>query len=205
MAEAGQVSRRKGIYEGVFGLERDPPAIGPRLHQLRKEQGMTLDALAALSGVSRSMLSQIERGQANPTLATVWHLSRALSVEIAEFVGGERIGRRGRIELTAATFVPEIRTADGRCVLKILSPAPSVGQFECYHLTLEPHAELVSEAHAMGSSEHLTVLHGELTVTSAETTAIVGEGAIARYPADVPHAIRNPGASRTEALLVVMS
>lgn len=186
-------------------MEHDPLAIGPRLHQLRKEQGLTLDALAAVSGVSRSVLSQIERGQANPTLATVWHLSRALGVEIAEFLGGKRIGRRGRIELTAATFVPEIRTEDGQCVLKILSPARTVGQFEFYHLTLAPKAELLSEAHSIGSFEHLTVLHGELTVTSADTVATVGEGAIARYPADVPHAIRNQTATPAEAMLVVMS
>ncbi|MEE4450617.1 XRE family transcriptional regulator [Novosphingobium resinovorum] len=183
----------------------DPPAIGPKLHQLRKEHGLTLDALAASSGVSRSMLSQIERGQANPTLATVWHLSKALGVEIGEFVGGKHVGRRGSIELTAASFVPEIRTEDGRCLLKILSPAHSVGQFEFYHLTLEPHAELASEAHAAGSHEHLTVLVGEMAVTCAETTALVGQGAIARYPADLPHAIRNTTGERAEALLIVMS
>lgn len=186
-------------------IKGDPPPIGPKLHQLRKEQGLTLDALAATSGVSRSMLSQIERGQANPTLATVWHLSKALGVEIGEFVGGKHVERRGKIEITAASFVPEIRTEDGRCLLKILSPAQSVGQFEFYLLTLEPHAELVSDAHAAGSNEHLTVLCGEMVVTCAETTAVVGPGAVARYPADLPHAIRNLTDTRAEALLIVMA
>jgi len=181
------------------------PAIGPRLQHLRKERGLTLDELSAASGVSRSMLSQIERSQANPTLATVWHLSHALGIELSELVGAQSVEQRGRIDVTAASFVPEIRTEDGQCVLRILSPVEKVGAIEFYHLTIAPHGELVSEAHIRGSFEHLTVLDGELHVTSAETTAGVGAGAIARYPADVPHAIRNQTDGVATALLVVIS
>jgi len=151
------------------------------------------------------MLSQIERGQANPTIATVWNLSRALDIELAEFVGGKQVEKRGRIELTAASFVPEIRTADGQCVMRILSPAEAVGRMELYLLTLEPGAELLSNPHARGSGEHLTVLLGELTVISGDTSATIGSGGIARYPGDVAHAIRNHTGERAEALLAVMS
>jgi transcriptional regulator with XRE-family HTH domain len=182
-----------------------PPAIGPRLQHLRKERGLTLDELSAESGVSRSMLSQIERGQVNPTLAIVWYLSEALGVELSEFVGGQRIERRGRIEITAASFVPEIRTEDGQCVMRILSPVSARGRTELYHLTIAAGGELLSEAHGRGSFEHLTVFRGELTVQSADTTAIVGAGAIARYPVDVRHAILNHTSEPAEALLVVIS
>jgi transcriptional regulator with XRE-family HTH domain len=182
-----------------------PPAIGPRLQHLRKERRLTLDELAAASGVSRSMLSQIERGQANPTLATVWQLSHALGLELSDLVGTQRVERRGRIDVTASSFVPEIRTEDGQCVLRILSLADKVGEMEFYHLSIAPHGELVSEAHARGSMEHLTVLEGELTVVSADTAAVVGTGAIARYPVDVPHAIRNHTDRAASGVLVVMA
>jgi len=182
-----------------------PPAIGPRLHHLRKEMGLTLDGLSLASGVSRSMLSQIERGQANPTLAVMWYLSQALGVELSEFISGQLVERRGRIELTSSSFVPEIRTEDGQCVMRILSPVDKVGQTEIYHLNIAPGGELKSEAHARGSVEHLSVLVGEMTVTSADTTATVGTGSIARYPVDVPHAICNYGSIPAEALLVVIS
>jgi transcriptional regulator with XRE-family HTH domain len=182
-----------------------PPAIGPRLQHLRKERGLTLDELSAVSGVSRSMLSQIERDQANPTVAIVWYLSVALGVELSEFIGGQRIERRGRIEITAASFVPEIRTEDGQCVMRILSPASATGRTELYHLTVAPGGELRSDAHARGSSEHLTVFRGELTVQSADAVAVVETGSIARYPVDVPHAILNRTKEPAEALLVVKS
>ena len=65
-------------------MTSEPPLLGPRLHQLRKRKKLTLDELAVMSGVSRSMLSQIERGQTNPTFATLWNLTRALGVRSEE-------------------------------------------------------------------------------------------------------------------------
>ncbi len=88
--------------------------------------------------------------------------------------------------------------------MRTLSPAAEVGRTELYHLTVAP-GRLVSEAHARGSMEHLSVLSGTLTVVSADTEAVVATRAIARYPVDVPHAIRNHEAAPAEALLVVIS
>lgn len=186
------------------GRER-PPTIGPRLQQIRKERGLTLDKLSAVSGVSRSMLSQIERDEANPTLAIVWYLSQALGVELSEFVAGEKVERRGRIEITDASFVPEIRTGDGKCIMRILSPASAAGRTELYLLIIAAGGALLSDAHARGSAEHLTVFRGALTVQSADTEAVVETGAIARYPVDVRHAIMNRTTEPAEALLVVIS
>ncbi|AHE53272.1 hypothetical protein NX02_07735 [Sphingomonas sanxanigenens DSM 19645 = NX02] len=149
------------------------------------------------------MLSQIERGEANPTLATVWHLSQALGVEIVDFVGGQSAERRSNIEVTAASFVPEIRSDDGKCVMRILSPANEVGRTELYLLKVAPGGTLQSSAHARGAFEHLSVLEGELVIGSGDAMAVIGVGGIARYPADVPHVIRNTGIADAQALLVV--
>src|SRR5947209_20485628 len=55
-----------------------------RLKQLRAARGWSLDALANASGVSRSMLSQVERNQANPTLAVAFRIARALGMSLGE-------------------------------------------------------------------------------------------------------------------------
>ena len=54
-----------------------------RLREARRARGLSLDAVAKLSGVSRSMVSQIERGESSPTIATLWNLTRALQVDFA--------------------------------------------------------------------------------------------------------------------------
>lgn len=178
------------------------PALGPRLRQLRKSRNLTLDALARASGVSRSMLSQVERGQANPTLGTIWALTEALHVDISELIGAGKSAAKVRIDVASASFTPEIRSDDGSCVLKILSPAERVGSVEWYELRITPGGELRSEPHASGSMEHLTVLEGTLEVQVADQAVTVGNGETARYPGDVPHRIANPTKRLARALLV---
>src|SRR6266850_7291399 len=72
-----------------------------RLKQLRAERGWSLDALAAASGVSRSMLSQVERGKANPTLAVTFRIARAFGMSLGELV-----------EIPGATSMVEVIRAD---------------------------------------------------------------------------------------------
>lgn len=175
--------------------------IGPHIQSLRKARGLTLDELAQRSGVSRSMLSQIERGQANPTLATVWALADAFGLQISELV--VRSAKTSNIEITPAALTPEMRSDDGRCQIRVLSPSDSVGKLEWYELLFQPHGLLASEPHARGSREHLTVLEGQLTVHTDGKSETVEKGATARYDVDVPHRIENPHAHPARALLIV--
>jgi transcriptional regulator with XRE-family HTH domain len=179
------------------------PLLGPRLKAIRRTRNLSLDDLAALSGVSKSMLSQVERGQANPTFATLWSLTTALDLELPELIGLQSSVSHPGIELMAGGFTPEIRTDDGLCTLRILSPTDSAGQIEWYDLALQPGGALVSSAHARGAREHLTVREGVLQVASGGDSVEVNQDATARYAADVPHAIRNLGRQTARALLVV--
>jgi transcriptional regulator with XRE-family HTH domain len=183
--------------------EDGSPQIGPYIQAFRKRRSLTLDDLAKLSGVSRSMLSQIERGQANPSLATVWALGTALKVDISELISGELIDRGPQIEVNQPFFTPELRTEDGSCTLRILSPPDHAGQLEWYELLFCGHGSLVSQAHAKGTREHLTVLEGALEITAGSASAALPTGATARYAADVAHVIRNAGESPARALLVM--
>lgn len=183
--------------------EMGSPQIGPFIQSFRKARGLTLDDLARVSGVSRSMLSQIERGQANPSLATVWSLATALKVDISELIAGEVRTGRPRIELASASYTPEIKTEDGSCTLRILSPPDHAEQYEWYELLFQPAGVLSSEAHPRGTREHLTVMDGTLVVTIGDERVEVSVGATARYAADAAHRIEAVGASGARALLVM--
>ncbi|MBB4840281.1 transcriptional regulator with XRE-family HTH domain [Sphingomonas kyeonggiensis] len=184
--------------------EAGAPQIGPYIQTYRKARSLTLDDLARLSGVSRSMLSQIERGQANPSLATVWSLANALGVDISELIAGKVTEHEVRIEISSASFTPEIKTEDGSCTLRILSPPDHAEQYEWYELLFQQGGALVSDPHPKGTREHLTVLEGAVEVVAGDDRVMVPAGATARYPADVPHSLRaRDGAAR--ALLVMTS
>ena len=182
-----------------------PPPVGPKLQAARKRARLTLEELSARSGVSRSMLSQVERGQANPTFATLWQLTRALGLNLSELAGEHvhEVQESDRIEVIGPHYTPQIRSEDGGCTLKILSPASMLGTFEWYDIAFEPGSALTSDPHAHGVSEHLTTLDGELVVQSGGAETLAPAGTTVRYAADRPHAIRNPSRKPARALLVV--
>src|SRR3954464_1250147 len=160
-----------------------PPEVGATLQRLRLERGLTLEDLSRIAGVSKSMLSQIEREKANPTIAITWRLANALGVEIGELLSSEtRV-----VETIRGTEAHEPPTLPGNhagYVLRILGPMDLAGKYEWYELTLAPGGELASQAHDPGTNEHLTVLNGAIEVEVGISKRKVRTGGTARYPAD---------------------
>lgn len=169
-----------------------------RLKEARRAQGLSLDAVAKLSGVSRSMVSQIERGESSPTIATLWNLTRALQVDFAGLLDE---GAGEQIEVLRAGDVPSIENRGTGCTIRILSAPEDAGRHEVYELRFNEGGVLDSQPHARGAREHLTVIDGKLRVTSGGTSEKIGQGDTARYAGDVPHRIEADRPAR--AFLVV--
>ena len=171
--------------------------LATSLREARKARGLSLDAAAKLSGVSRSMVSQIERGESSPTVATLWALTQALQLDFAGLLEGRPAPG---IEVTRAGSAPVIDR--GGVKIRILSSPETVGSHEVYELAFAAGACLASDAHSPGCREHLTVLEGRLSVTSGDATEALGPGDVARYRADRNHEIAaRDGAAR--AILIV--
>lgn len=173
-----------------------------RLKEARLGQGLSLEAVAKLSGVSRSMVSQIERGESSPTIATLWNLTRALQVDFAGLLDGAP--QAAQIEVLRAQDVPAINNLGSGCNIRILSPPEEAGKHEVYELRIRPGGMLDSEPHTRGAQEHLTVIEGAVDITSGNETRRLEAGDTARYSADVPHRIAAPGEA-VRAFLVVLN
>ena len=184
--------------------EAEPPRVGETLAGLRQRQGLSMDELSRRAGVSKSMLSQIERAQANPTVAVVWRLANALGVPVAELLGSSDAPAAASVTLVPLHGQPALRGPDGGSELRILGPIELAGRFEWYALSLQPGACLDSQAHERGTMEHLTAVAGAIEVRCGDTTQKLRPGDTARYRADQAHAIRNTGKSAVNAWLVVV-
>ena len=186
-------------------MQQHTPEIGPAIKRERKARKLTLEQLGTLSGVSKSMLSQIERGEANPTFAVLWSLTQAMEIELADLIGnGTSVAGREEIEVTSVMHTPVIRSADGSCRLKILSSPRLAGQTEWYELEMDPGGALVSQPHSIGAFEHFTAFTDGFEISSGGSKMVIRSGETARYRADVPHAIRNGGTDNGKGLLVVL-
>jgi transcriptional regulator with XRE-family HTH domain len=180
-----------------------PPEVGATLQRLRLARGLTLEDLSRIAGVSKSMLSQIEREKANPTIAITWRLANALGVPIGELLASETRDVEA-IRVLEAHETPTLPGNHAGYVLRILGPMELAGQYEWYELTLAPGGELKSQAHDPGTKEHMTVLNGSLEIEVGLEKRKVKAGGTARYPADQDHVLRNTGKTEAKALLVVV-
>jgi len=179
-----------------------PPRVGEQIQRLRNERRMTLDDLSRAAGVSKSMLSEIERDKANPTIAVAWRLTNALGVKLDSLFAAPK--PPDAIAVAGPHDIPTLLGHDAGYQLRVWGPIDLAGHFEWYELTLKPGGALVSNAHEPGTREHLTVLQGTLDIDAAGMTQRVKTADTARYVADQPHAIRNAGKGEARALLVVV-
>lgn len=189
---------------GNTPLAKQDPAsqlLCERVSELRKLHGFTLDQLAAASGVSRSMLSQIERGQANPTLAVTFRIAQAFGMSIGELVDDPAAS--ANIEVIHGNDPNHLFSSDGRCQIRTLSPLHMEKNIEFYELRMQPGGALISSPHFDGTRELLTVATGRATLVSGSTSCELEQGDSAHYRADVEHTITNAGDGETTAYLVV--
>ncbi|HEY4203213.1 MAG TPA: XRE family transcriptional regulator [Devosiaceae bacterium] len=183
----------------------DTPQIGPVIQRERKARHLTLEQLAARSGVSKSMLSQIERGEANPTFAVLWSLTQALGLDFADLIAGGVAHRQNNpVEVVSVAHTPEIKSPDGAWRLRILSPPAFAGRVEWYEVEIAPGGKLASAPHAPGTMEHLTAWSEGLTVETEQGKRALLSGETARYRVDCEHEIANTGDREARALMVVV-
>lgn len=176
--------------------------VSRRVKALRQQRGWSLDVLSQLSGVSRSMLSQIEREVANPTLAVTCRIATALGLSVAELVEDTPVA--GGIDVIRADDRSHIFRSDEHCVIRTLSPLHLEKDVEFYEVVLRPGKSLRSAPHFEGTREFLTVEKGKVRVQSEEHVTELDRGDSAKYRADVPHEITNLARSESVVFLVVI-
>lgn len=174
--------------------------LAAEMKRARSQRGWSLERLAEACGVSRSMLSQIERHEANPTLAVAIRIAGALGLSLGGLI--EAAPAKTRIEVIRARDPAHLYRTDPECQIRTLSPLPLEKDVEFYEVRLRPSGALRSAAHFRGTREFLTVEQGKIAVESDGERAELARGDSANYPADVPHAIVNLG--RTEAVLFLV-
>lgn len=176
--------------------------LGKRVKKLRADRGWSLEELATASGVSRSMLSEIERERANPTLSVTYRIARAFGLSLQDLI--ETAEAASNIQVIRATERTQIFRSDKQCQLRTLSPLNLEKDVEFYELTLKPGGALRSQPHFEGTREFLTVEEGLVRVESGNETNDLVKGDSATYRADVVHNILNTGEVDAVIFLVVI-
>jgi transcriptional regulator with XRE-family HTH domain len=188
-------------------VESSPEAInenlGKRVKKLRGDRGWSLEELASASGVSRSMLSEIEREKANPTLTVTFRIARAFGLTLQELIESAEASA-SKIQVIRASDRAQVFRSDKQHEIRTLSPLNLEKDVEFYEVTLRPGGALRSQPHFEGTREFLTVEEGSVRIESDQDTDELTKGDSGTYRADVPHAIVNTGKADALVFLVVI-
>jgi transcriptional regulator with XRE-family HTH domain len=174
--------------------------LGKTVQRLRKAYNLSLSELSEQSGVAKSIISQIERNETNPTLATIWRLSQALDISIERVLATG--GDEPVIDKSSRADTPILVSEDGRMRLAIVGWIKTVEWLQWYDVRSEPGGVLDSDAHQRGSIECLSVLAGEFEVQVGEATQRARAGETLRYRCDRPHTVRCIGPEAGHATMV---
>jgi transcriptional regulator with XRE-family HTH domain len=175
--------------------------LGKRIRELRTVQNLTLDTLADRSGVSRAMLSKIERGENNPTLVVVAKIAVALNLSLSQLVGVEE---RQQVVKVARSQQLVFRNPDTGFERHMI-PALEGGTVELMRHIIPPRQSSDSlAAHPLPIEKYLVVEQGKVQVTLGDDVYSLEEGDVLYFRADVPHRYANPGDSICRYILVVL-
>ena len=168
----------------------DMAGLGDRIRAERVRRGLSLDVLAGRSGVSRSMLSAVERGEKVPTILVLDRIATGLDTSIARLLGEER---RARVVLLRADAQNVARDPSG-WERRILSPVLPGVEFEFMRTTIGPGVDAgVFSPHAPGSREYVAIERGTLRLTLDGEVHVLRAGDSIYYDGDCRHGFSNPG------------
>lgn len=173
--------------------------VAANVRKAREDRGLTLEAAAAITGVSRSMLAQIEKGDVNPTITVIWKIAGGYKVSFTSLVETQE---EGTLFVAAQTVKPLIED-EGRFINYPLFSYDEDTRLEMYRIEVEPLGQLDSQPHLAGTKEYITVFEGQVEITLGEKVYRLMAGDSLRFAADEKHGYRNAGKKKAELSMII--
>lgn len=194
----GTTVRREQV---AAGARSQIEVLGAEVRRRRKERGLSLEQLGAVAGVSRSMISKIERAEAVPSTTVLSRLAEALGVTFSRLMAP---ATEREVLLIPARRQPILRDEASGFLRRCLSPVLP-GRGIDWVLNILPPGATTGEfvAHRRGVSEYIFVLKGRLRATVGEQAIVVEEGDSLYFEADAGHAFANIGPDPCQYFLVI--
>lgn len=174
-------------------------AVSQNIKRAREEKKLTLDAAAAVTGVSRSMLAQIERGEANPTISVLWKIANGYKVSFTSLI--ERLPECASV-IISSEVTPMVED-EGRYINYPVFSFDEEKLFETYRILIEPMGRLEADSHLAGTEEYITVFQGRVQISVNGEIFFLNEGDSIRFKADAAHSYKNIGDQKAQLSMII--
>lgn len=165
--------------------------IAQRISQLRSAQKLSLEALAARSGVSRSMISLIERGESSPTAVVLDKLAVALGVNLAALFESAPVAAN-REPVARRDEQPLWQDPSSGYWRRNVSPGWVAQPMQLVEVRFPPKARVAFEASDPRRCQQVWLLEGEMDITRGEQRHRLREGDCLAMQLDLPAIFHNP-------------
>ncbi len=173
--------------------------IAANVKAIREQKKLTLDSAAELTGVSRSMLSQIEKGDVNPTVSVLWKIANGYKVSFTSLTESTH----DEVTVIRQCEQTPLKEDDGRYLNYPIFAFDERTLFETYRIVIKPFGGLSAQPHLSGSEEYITVFSGDVEIEVDGELFRLSEGDSIRFFADAPHAYRNTGSKSAELSMLI--
>lgn len=180
-------------------MDKMSSLISKNLKRVRKDKKLSLDAVAEMTGVSKSMLGQIERGESSPTIATLWKIATGLHISFTMLMETNEKGT----EIISKDELRPLLSDEGRFRLYPFFPYDEEKKFEMMSIIMDVGATSASTPHEAGTAELFIVFEGEVCLTAGDETFLVKEGCGIRFDADKVHEYKNVGTTQAKMCMVI--
>ena len=180
-------------------MEQNVDMVAQNLRAIRENRNLSLDQLSELTGVSKSMLRQIETGKSSPTIATIWKIANGLRLSFTALL------RKHDPEVAIKDFKgvkPLTAESERYRLFPIITFDPD-RSFEIYFVELDPGTTFVGEPHQGNVEEYVFVTNGTLEISVDETRHSVKRNQCIRFQADCPHKYHNSGSAMASAIMLI--
>ncbi|SMC48824.1 helix-turn-helix domain-containing protein [Sporomusa malonica] len=161
--------------------------IGKNLYDIRKKKNLSLDKVSELTGVSKPMLGQIERGLSNPSVAILWKIASGLNVSFSYFIEAND----DEIRYIPFKEVHPLYEYKNKMAAYPLFPYDDKRRFEIFTIYLQPGCDHISTPHNDGVEEYIIITEGEMELVIAETVYKLAKGDALAFAANKAHTYRN--------------
>jgi transcriptional regulator with XRE-family HTH domain len=177
--------------------------LGERVRELRRGRGLTLEEIAERSGVSRAMISKLERGEKNPTLVVAAKLAEGFGVTLSQLVGMEE---RREVVVVPREKRMVMRDPETGFERQLLSPSFG-GRGVEFIRNVVPEGSTSGEfpPHRRGVEEYVAVEKGNLRAIIGGEEYLLKEGDALYFEADVSHRFDNAGDGECSYYLVIVT
>jgi transcriptional regulator with XRE-family HTH domain len=180
-------------------MEKLVQIIAENLKNYRETRNLSLDKLSSATGVSKSMLSQIENGNTNPSISTLLKIANGLKMSFTALLQEQKPD----LSILDNTAMEPVLADDPRYRLYPLFPFDAGTRFEIYYVELDPGAHRVSEGHLDRVAEYVFVQQGVLSITVNGKDSVVRANQSITFDASRQHAYANRGDRVVRAIMML--